>query len=55
MLIREGFTRKVVYPKAAQERTQEKVNFLSTLRHYLKTAEMVIFVDESNKDSKAAC
>jgi hypothetical protein len=54
MLIREGYTRKVVYPKAAQQRAQEKANFLSTLRHHLKTAEMAIFVDESNEDRKAA-
>jgi hypothetical protein len=54
MLIRKGYTRKVVYPKAVQQRAQEKANFLSTLRHHLKAAELAIFVDESNKDRKDA-
>jgi hypothetical protein len=54
MLIRKGYTRKLVYPKAAQQRAQEKTNFFSTLRHHLKTAEMAIFVDASNKDRKDA-
>jgi hypothetical protein len=49
-----GYTNKVVYEKASQQIQQDKDNFKTTLRFHLQSAEMAIFVDESNKDRKAA-
>jgi hypothetical protein len=49
-----GYSRKVVNEKASQAVFRQKVSFVETLRHLLKTPEMAVFVDESNKDRKAA-
>ena len=48
------YSRKVVYEKASQQIARDKENFIATLRFHLKNPEMAIFVDESNKDRKAA-
>jgi transposase len=53
-LERGGYSRKVVYEKAKQQNAREKRNFQETLKAVLKTPEMALFIDESNKDRKAA-
>jgi transposase len=49
-----GFSRKVVYEKATQQIATDKSNFIDALNFHLKSPEMAIFIDESNKDRKAA-
>jgi hypothetical protein len=49
-----GYSRKIVNEKASQAIHSEKVNFILTLKYLLKSPEMAVFVDESNKDRKAA-
>jgi hypothetical protein len=49
-----GYSRKVVYEKASQQVATDKSQFLEALEFYVKHPEMAIFVDESNKDRKAA-
>ena len=48
------YSRKVVYEKALQQIAEHSRGFVETMRFHFKTAEMGIFVDESNKDRKAA-
>ena len=48
------YSRKVVYDKASQQIAKDKDDFISTMKHYLQTPDMAIFIDESNKDRKAA-
>ena len=49
-----GYTRKVVYEKACQQVSRDKMNFIDAMRLHLDNAEMAIFIDESNKDRVAA-
>ena len=49
-----SFSRKVVHEKATQAIAVEKAGFINTLRTFVDNPEMVIFIDESNKDRKAA-
>ena len=49
-----SFSRKVVHEKATQAIAAEKAGFINTLRTVLDNPEMVIFIDESNKDRIAA-
>jgi hypothetical protein len=48
------YSRKVINEKASQAVQKEKDNFVETLKHLMKKPEMAIFIDESNKDRKAA-
>lgn len=48
------YSRKIVYEKATQQVAQDKENFIRTMREYIVKPEMAIFIDESNKDRKAA-
>ena len=48
------YSRKVVYEKASQAISRQKNEFIEALKHYLKTPEMALFIDESNKDRIAA-
>jgi transposase len=48
------YSRKVVYEKATQQLARDKFNFIETMRFYIQKPEMAIFIDESNKDRKAA-
>ena len=43
-----------MYEEASQQALREKDDFIAILTQYLSTPEMAIFVDESNKDRKAA-
>jgi hypothetical protein len=52
--VRLKYSRKVVYVKASQQIQREKDEYIATLKQYLTIPEMAIFVDESNKDRKAA-
>lgn len=48
------YSRKVVHEKATQAIAMDKLQFILTMRLLIERAEMAIFVDESNKDRKAA-
>ena len=49
-----GYSRKVVYEKASQAIQSNKDNFVEAVKLHIAKPEMAIFVDESNKDRKAA-
>ena len=49
-----NYSRKVVCEKATQQRLNEKLEFIVASKHYIQKADMVIYIDESNKDRKAA-
>jgi len=51
---RLGYTRKVIYEKASQQQSVQREGFIANMRHLLENPEMAIFIDESNKDRKAA-
>ena len=50
----EGWTRKVVYAKATQAIARHQRHFTASLHYYITSPKMAIFLDESNKDRKAA-
>lgn len=54
LLKKWGYSRKVVYEKATQQIASDKTKFIDALRGYVTKPEMAIFIDESNKDRKAA-
>ena len=49
-----GYSRKLVYEKSSQAIQSDKDNFVEAIKLYITKPEMAIFVDESNKDRKAA-
>jgi len=49
-----GYSRKVVFEKTSQAIGRDMRQFISALKLHLDDPEMAIFVDESNKDRKAA-
>ena len=49
-----GFTRKVIQRKASQARERQRQDFVETLTYMVDDAEMLLFLDESNKDRVAA-
>jgi len=48
------YSRKVVYEKATQQIKRDKLDYIAETRYHIKKPEMAIFIDESNKDRKAA-
>ena len=50
----ENFTNKKIYTKACQAIEALKSMFIANMRLVLKTPEMALFVDETQKDRKAA-
>ena len=48
------YSRKVVYEKATQQVQRQREEFTETLNVLLESPEMAIYVDESNKDRRAA-
>ena len=49
-----NYSRKVVYEKASQKVRREQEDFKKTMEMRITRPEIAIFVDESNKDRKAA-
>ena len=49
-----NYSLKKVYDKASQQVLRDKVNFTTSMKHCIRRPEMAIFIDESNKDRKAA-
>lgn len=48
------YSRKIIYEKASQQIALEQNNFIRAMRVHLRNPAMAIFIDESNKDRKAA-
>lgn len=49
-----GYSRKIVYEKASQQVRKDKNNFIAAMEFYISDPELPIWIDESNKDRKAA-